>query len=282
MSSLARRLIYTDLRSISPSRLSIPHRLSSSQVGIYRGGLRSHTLAGIAGGLTIIGLGYGWYHFSDIKRAVDSVRRAKFFIQETKKSLIDKKNSNKALIYLRKVAKSYVAVLPGADIIVDQAFDSVDEIVDAHAEEATAIANSAYAEIQEIVKNGDSEGSPGKALKVMYVLRRRLGEIKALGVKVGGEALDPLWDKFPEVGGKIGTELEELQKLMRDRGPDSKKILGDAQQQVKVILAEGINNETLVKARALIKEKTLKLRGHESSGDGDGNKTSGGEDDSGK
>lgn len=181
-------------------------------------------------------IGYTWYHFSNVKKAVDAAQRAKFFLQETKQSLLDKKNSNKALLYLRKVAKSYVAIVPGADMFVDQAFDSVDEIVDAHAEEATAITNSAYAEIQDIMKNGGEEQSLAKAIRVMDVLKRRLGEIQALGVKVGGDTLGPLLEKFPEVRGKIGAELEELQNLAKDRGPDARRIWSDTQQQVSLSL----------------------------------------------
>jgi hypothetical protein len=153
-------------------------------------------------------------------------------LEETKQSLKDRGNSNKALIYLRKVAKSYVTILPGADSFVDQAFDSVDEIVDAHAEEVNAITNTAYKEIQEILKQGGEEQNLAKAIKVMDVLRRRLGEIQALGVKAGGDALGPVWKKFPDVKGKIGAELEELQTLAKKQGPDAKKILNDAQQQV--------------------------------------------------
>lgn len=103
-----------------------------------------------------------------------------------------------------------------------------------HAEEATAITNSAYAEIQEIMKNGGEEQSLAKAIKVMDVLKRRLGQIQALGVRVGGDTLGPVWEKFPEVREKLGAELEELRNLAKDRGPDARRIWSDTQQQVSV------------------------------------------------
>lgn len=162
--------------------------------------------------------GYTWYHFSGLKKVVDAKNRAKVYLQETRQSLSEKHNPSRALVYLRKVAKTYVTPLPGAEVLVDEAFDSVDHIVETHDEEANLILTKAYQEIRDAIRLNGDQRSVTTAIQVMGVLKRRLSELQALGTKVGGDTLGPLWERFPDT--QIGLGIGELLNLARSVGAD--------------------------------------------------------------
>jgi len=149
-------------------------------------------------------------------------------------SLLNKNNasSNVALAYLRNAAKSYVAIVPGAGIFVDSAFDSVDEVFDAHQEEASAITQRAYDEIRAITRRNDD--SLETSVKVTDVLRRYLVDLHGLGMKAGGSVVNPMWEKYPGAKEKLDGAFDELRRLAEQGGPGAKRIFDDTQQHVSV------------------------------------------------
>lgn len=136
------------------------------------------------------------------------------------------------MAYLRRTAKSYTAIVPGAGSYVDAAFDSVDEVFDAHQEEAGAITQRTYDEIQAITRQGDD--SLQTAVKVTSVLKRYLIDLHGLGMKAGGNAMSPMWEKYPAAKEKLDGAFDELRRLKEQGGPEAKRMFDDAQQQVCV------------------------------------------------
>jgi len=82
---------------------------------------------------------------------------------------------------LLQAAKTHIAVLSNADVVVDRVFSSVKDVVDPHTEEANIIVAQASQEIQDIVQRGD-KGPVAGALKILGVLKRCAGQLLALKV----------------------------------------------------------------------------------------------------
>jgi len=106
------------------------------------GASSSHLAAGVAGGLTVILAGYTAYQFSDAKKAVDAARKTASYAQQARDKISDSVQAtindgkpNEALAYLRKVAQSYVAMIPGASSYIDATFDSFDKLAETHGPE---------------------------------------------------------------------------------------------------------------------------------------------------
>jgi len=98
------------------------------------------------------------------------------------------------LAALRLLAKTYVAPLPGAGILVDVAFNEIDRAVDTHKDEVVSILKSAYSEVQTAVKTrgGDAKGT---AWDVMAILRNRLGEVEVSAL--GQDRIGPIFEQIP-------------------------------------------------------------------------------------
>ncbi|KAJ3749200.1 hypothetical protein DFH05DRAFT_1520817 [Lentinula detonsa] len=157
----------------------------------------THLLAGVTGGLVVIGAGYTYYHFSGLKRVVDASKQLRVYLEQTKQSVANK-HPNEALNYLRQLAKSYVAVVPGSGFAVDKLFDSVGEIVEEHQKEASEILANAQAEVEGILKQKDQLTNTELAARIMAVVGKHLNEIGKLGAKAGGPLLQPVIDRLPE------------------------------------------------------------------------------------
>lgn len=157
---------------LSPGARATSRRLYSTSRP-PRGSIGSHVAAGVCGGLILVAGGmpcpytlllriitrvsaYSWYHFSEVKKVVDATKGIRTYLNKSF-SNPGKASSNPALAYLRGAAKSYAATVPGASLFIDSAFDSVDEIFDAHQEEASIVTQRACDELQGIVRqNGDT------------------------------------------------------------------------------------------------------------------------------
>ncbi|KAJ3786326.1 hypothetical protein GGU10DRAFT_174974 [Lentinula aff. detonsa] len=157
----------------------------------------THLLAGVTGGLVVIGAGYTYYHFSGLKRVVDASKQLRVYLEQTKQSVVNK-HPNEALNYLRQLVKSYVAVVPGSGFAVDKLFDSVGEIIEEHQKEASEILANAQAEVEGIVKQKDQLTNTELAARIMAVVGKHMNEIGKLGAKAGGPVLQPVIDRLPE------------------------------------------------------------------------------------
>lgn len=148
-------------------------------------------------------------------------------------------NPNQLLQYLRNIARSYIAVVPGMNSYVDTTFDALEKIAQEHYDEASKITQGAYDDIQKIVqesnnKNGDlKDVGPAAAFKVLEVLRRRTEELYALGKKAGGSALNEVMESNPQLREVIGSGYEQLRELVESKGPEAKKALDEVTDKVR-------------------------------------------------
>jgi hypothetical protein len=124
------------------------------------------------------------------------------YLEKSKKSITARTSSNTALAYLssrryRGAANSYVAIVPGAGSYVDSAFDSVDEVFEAHQDEANVITQKG---IHTVIRQNGEDDSLQTAIDILSVFKRYwyFIELHKLGVKAGGHALAPVWEKYLE------------------------------------------------------------------------------------
>ena len=86
-------------------------------------------IGGLVGGLAVFTVGYGYYHFSGAKTAVNYMKKGHAYLTSTSKSLQDSApEPNEALQWLRKTSKAYAGFIPGASYYVDQAFNDLDAV----------------------------------------------------------------------------------------------------------------------------------------------------------
>jgi hypothetical protein len=160
---------------------------------------------------------------------VATAKEAQVFLEQTKINLgkHSRKSTMKALETLRTATKGYVAFIPGAGLFVDHAFDSVDSIVDKHAEEANDIIYKAYLELMDVLKEQNFAVNMGTSLEVLGVLRRLLRRLQMLGVKAGGDVVSPVLGNTLD-GLKEKFSLDEVRRV----GSGGMEALGKIQPQV--------------------------------------------------
>ncbi|KAF9264187.1 hypothetical protein L218DRAFT_958611 [Marasmius fiardii PR-910] len=195
----------------SSSSVRLTHRVATSESTprLRYGSIASHLLAGIAGGGIVIGAGYAYYHFSGIQQAVETAKNVKEYINQTQQSVV-KRHPDEAVEYLRRIAKSYAMFVPGFGQVIDRAFDSVEDIVEEHREEASEILSRAQVKIQEIMKHKSEWSNLELASKVIEVIGAHLAEISALGSRAGGKLLDPIWGHLPDMSAPRGKVVESV------------------------------------------------------------------------
>jgi hypothetical protein len=177
---------------------------------------------------------YSWYHISGLKKNVEAAQNIKMYLEKSKESITarTKTSGNAALAYLRGAAKSYVAIVPGAGSYIDSAFDSVGEVFAAHQEEANAITQKAYDDIHTVIRQNGGDDTLQTAIDVLSIFKRYFIELHGIGVKAGGHALAPVWEKYPEAMDSISRALGEMKRVAEHGGPAAKRAFDDAQQQV--------------------------------------------------
>ncbi|KAG5722997.1 hypothetical protein E4T56_gene16682 [Termitomyces sp. T112] len=156
-----------------------------------QGPVVSHVIAGVLGGLLVTVGGYTWYYFSPIRPMVENLKTSNCVAEDVKKGFA-KNFEGGVMESLRKTVKAYVAVVPGAEILIDTAFDSLGDIVGQHREEVDLIVTKALEEVQRLARNG-TDGIQ-TALAMMDILKVHLSEIQALGAKTRN-TVEPLLER---------------------------------------------------------------------------------------
>ncbi|KAL6308114.1 hypothetical protein BKA93DRAFT_599867 [Sparassis latifolia] len=226
---------------------------SSSSSAIW-----SHVGAGVAGGTVVVAGGYVWYHFSGAKQVLDASNAVQEYYAKTKRAIVENapKNPNDVLTFLRSTVKLYAGFIPGASSYVDATFDSLDELHDTHRGEVDKILGHAYDEVKGILKQRKEGSDVETGMKVLEVVKRRMGELQGVGKKVGQDVMQNLGDKFPQVSETLGGGYNELKNMAEKMGPEAKKIFDDTTCQVKDIFSKGFSPERLNQAKELIQAKT--------------------------
>lgn len=177
---------------------------------------------------------YSYYHFSGAKKAVDSARSAHQYFTQAKQSIKENapKNPNEVIEFLRKTAHSQLGFIPGATSYVDAALDSIDELNETHGEEVNKILSDMYNEIQGIIQDDKSGADMQTGLKVVDIVRRRMGELNGIAKKAGKDAWGKFEEKNPQIAQVLGTRYYELKELAESSGPEAKKVFDDTANQV--------------------------------------------------
>lgn len=176
-------------------------------------------------------IGYGYYHTSGLKTAVQTSKEVKKYLTDTKDTVITKAktvtdNPSEALAYLRSVAKSYSAFIPGASGYVDKTFDSFDELHEEHGEELDKIVRETVEGVTEAAKKGQADMAT--TMNIYKVLSEGIGRLEKLGKEAGKNWLE----KNPQVKEKFGSGYGKLQSLAGKAGPEGKKALEEVTSKV--------------------------------------------------
>lgn len=178
--------------------------------------------------------GYAYYHFSGAKKAVDTAKATKAYLEQTAQSIREKapKNPNEAIAFLRDVAKKYTSVIPGLSTYVDSTFDTLDELHDSHREEVNKILSEAYEGAQDAVKGEKSVADVEVAKKLWGVLGKMIFQLQDLSKRAGSDAFAKLEKKHPQIAQTLGAGYKNLKELADRSGPEAKRIYDETTQQV--------------------------------------------------
>ena len=175
-------------------------------------------------------LAYGLYHYTGLKKAVDTFGPAVGYLTQARDRLATDKIPSHALNYLREAAKAYVAYIPGAGFLVDRTFDRLDETVDAHAEEANAIIGQAYTDIVQIVQQGGNRHETFSVLEILSVCRRLVKELGALGLKAGQPLAERL--ELDKKMAAVSASASSLVETVKAKSPEWKQSVDQATAKV--------------------------------------------------
>ncbi|KAH9832258.1 uncharacterized protein C8Q71DRAFT_268795 [Rhodofomes roseus] len=221
----------------------------------------THIAAGVAGGAVVVLGGYAWYHFSGAKTAVNAAKQAHGYYEDTKRSIAENapKNPNEVIEFLRKTAKTYVGVIPGASSYVDSTFDALGELHATHGEEVEKILQQGYDEIRQILQDGKSGADMQTGLKVMEVLQRSSSQLEEVGKRAGQDAFQKLGERYPELKEKLGGKYDELRKAAEKNGPEAKRIYEETTKQIGKIFSSGFSPDKLNEAQELVRSKASEI-----------------------
>ncbi|ORY57128.1 hypothetical protein BCR35DRAFT_309715 [Leucosporidium creatinivorum] len=217
----------------------------------------SHLVSGLAGGGLVLGVLYGYYHYSGTAKVVSTSRQAIDAAKSAKDKVASSTPSPKeALGLVRSIAKSYAAAIPGAAGAVDASFDQLEQLAEKHGDKVSEVVKQTY---DDVVKA--SEGGKDAGEKIVKALAEAVGKVQKLVGEEGGKAFDLLKEKFPEVGKALGGEFEELQKLSEKHGPEASRIASSFYDDASKIVSEGgVNAKTLESVKDLLAKKTKEIK----------------------
>lgn len=197
----------------------------------------------------------GYYHFSGAKAAVNTARDAKRYFDDAKATISEKTPEPKAALkYVRNLAQSYAAVIPGAKGIVDSAFDDLDKVSAKHGDKVDKIVADTYHQLKDISnKDGLSLES---ATKAWSVLEKKMEEIAELAKTVGGDIMK----QHPEIKEKVGGKLDDLKGMADQYGPDAKKQYDEVYKKVQDIATKGLSAGSLAEIAKLVNDKYADIK----------------------
>ncbi len=212
-------------------------------------------IGGLAGGTLVFLGGYAWYRQSGAHTLISTVSETQASLQNMTKRLKESSpEPNEALKWLRQTATSYAAIIPGAKGYIDSAFNDLDEIHAKHADEVDAIVKEAYNELKGVSQ--ESGMSVASAQKTWEILQRYLNRIADLAV----DSAQEIMNNHPALKEKVGGNLDRLKQLGDNYGPEAKKQVDQTWEEIRNILKNGANFQSISKIQALVQDKTKKLQ----------------------
>jgi len=241
------------LRTTRNLRIINATRQNTTQAAKSGGGSGA-VAGGLAGGLVAVGLGFGFYHFSGARAAVNTATEAKKYYDDAKAKIAEKTPEPKeALKFVRNLAQSYAGFIPGAKPIVDAAFDDLDKVSYKHGDKVDKLVSDTYQELKDVSKDGISMES---ATKAWSVLQGKFEEIRKLAQDVGGDIMN----QHPELKEKVGGKLDDFKSLAEQYGPDAKKQYDEVYSKVQSIAAKGLSAGSLAEVASLVNDKYAEIK----------------------
>lgn len=219
------------------------------------GGFSPILVGSLTGSVITLSAVYGWYHFSGTKSIVDTAYKAKASLNQASKSFQDSTPDLKqAVPWLRRIVSSYAATIPGAKGVTDSFLDDIEGIYGKHGEQLDQIIGDAQKEITGLIKDkGMTEETARKAWTIIEKSTKQIADI-------AGKSAHEVLDNHPEIKEKIGGNMDQLKALGEKYGPEAKKQVDQAWEQVQDIMKSGFSLESAAKARSLIKDTTAKVQ----------------------
>lgn len=213
---------------------------------------------GLAGATAALAIGYGWYHFSGAKTAMQTAQQAQGYIDSAKNSfkvqLQDKTpETGQAIEQLKSVALSYAGWVPGGRDYVETAFKDIDAIKNKHGEEVENIVREAYEEIRNVSKKGANMETASETYSVLSKSFERL-------VSLAGDASEDILNNHPQLKEKVGGSADQLKQLAEQYGGEAKREADQAWKQINDVLKSGVSVDSADKIRRLVQEKIQKIR----------------------
>ncbi|KAJ2931258.1 hypothetical protein H1R20_g5872, partial [Candolleomyces eurysporus] len=134
-------------------------------------------LTGIVWGTGFIIPIAGFYHFSGLRGAVDTVQVVAAEINQAQVLARRDGKPSQSLSFLRVAAKTYVQGYPFAPFLVDRAFDAVDAAVDAHGKEAAVVIETLSAKMKDIVEQQKTVTLPA-VVEIIKVVRSETEKLR--------------------------------------------------------------------------------------------------------
>lgn len=253
-------------------------RLQTTQAGSgARNVDHSHALAGLAGGVAVLGGLYAYYHISGTAKVVQTARGAVEQAQQAKDKIVGSSPSPKDAVNLLKgVVKSYAGAVPGSGQLVDSTFDQLEFLADKYGDDVNRIAKKTYSDVQAAIS--DSKNTGEAIMKSLQDASQRLSELA--GDK-GQQLLDQALQKQPELRKAVGDAHKEFQQLVETQsvvcpdsflssscllneslsGPKARDIaLATYSSAAAIVSKGGFNSETVDKLKQLLSEKSNQLK----------------------
>lgn len=157
-------------------------------------------------------ISYGYYHYSGAASVVSTAHSTISSAKSAKDSLMSATPSaSDALSLLRTAAQSYASSIPGAKQAIDSTFDQLDSLSDKYGDQISSVLKESFTELKDAVGDGsDLKDGGEKVIKTGVKLMERIRD--AVEQK-GGDILDSLLEKHPELKDSVGGSLSDLKKL---------------------------------------------------------------------
>ena len=205
----------------------------------------------------VFAAGYTYYYLSGARTIVSSASGAKAYFEQAMKKGQDKAPApNEALQWLRETATSYAAFIPGAKSYVDSAFNDLDMVQKKHGPEVDNIVKDAYHELKGVTQSKKDMFSIETLSEAWQILQKHIKRIGELAGDVSGDILK----QHPELKEKFGGNIDQLQKMADQYGPEAKKQVEETWGQVQGVLRGGFSAANIDKARKLIEEKVEQVK----------------------
>lgn len=199
-----------------------------------------------------------YYQFSGVGKAAKSVQQAKsYFDSATEQLKVQFKENtpepNEAIETLKQQAYKYAVWVPGGKEYVNKIFKDLDIIRNKHGEEVDNIVKDAYSELRSASGKGLNMET---ASDVWNILSKYSSKLASLSVDAGQDILE----NHPSLKSTLGGSFDQLKQFGDNLGPEAKKQVDDVYNEIKDVVNQGIQWDTVTKVQKLVQEKVKALQ----------------------